>query len=151
MVKYWYRIAILKQERKQAARNVTAVQTRLRLEGASDAEAAVPIVAAAREVERIEAEIGLVRTSRLILKTVRLGIDLPPTEWLYTRQVQQPYGSKSVSTLTQYGESKMRRNIMIEQRARREFWLKTIPPILTAITGLLGALIGLLAILKVSK
>lgn len=37
MVKYWYRIAILKRARKQAARNVTAVQTRLRLEGASDA------------------------------------------------------------------------------------------------------------------
>lgn len=34
---------------------------------------------------------------------------------------------------------------------RWEFWLKTIPPILTAVTGLLGTLIGLLAILRASK
>lgn len=82
------------------------------------------------------------------MKAIRLGIDLPPTDWYYTRYVYEPNQTTQVSTLTKYGESKLRRNILIEQRMRAEFWLKIIPPIVTALTGLLGALIGLLAILN---
>jgi hypothetical protein len=152
MVKDWVKTRKLKRELAQKRIEVSELQNRLRLEGVSDAEAAVPIVAAVREVERVKAEIGEMRTARLNLKAIRLGIDLPPTEWLYTRHVQQPGGSsRQVSTLTPYGESKLRRNIMIEQRTRREFWLKHIPPIIAALTGVLGTLIGLLAILRPTK
>ena len=43
-----------------------------------------------REVERLEAEVEKIRTGRLLLKAIRLGIDLPPTDWLYTRYVYEP-------------------------------------------------------------
>ena len=151
MLKAWLRIAILKWQRRQAKRHVNELQTRLRLEGVPEEEAAVSVVAAAREVERLEAEVEKIRTGRLILKAIRLGIDPPPTDWLYTRYVYEPNQTTQVSTLTKLGESKLRRNILIEQRTRLEFWSKFIPPIITAITGLLGTLIGLLAILKVIK
>lgn len=151
MLRAWLSIFVLQRQRKQAKRRVGELQTRLRLEGVPEGEAAVSVVAAAREVERLEAEIEKIRTGRLILKAIRLGIDLPPTDWLYTRYVYQPNQTTQVSTLTKLGESKLRRNILIEQRMRMEFWMKLIPPIITAVTGLLGALIGLLAILKVFK
>lgn len=151
MLRAQVRVFILRRQLKRARREVSSVQARLRSAGVSDEEAAVPIVAAVREAERIEAEIEKIRTGRLVLKAIRLGIDPPPTDWLYTRYVYEPNQITSVSTLTKLGESKLRRNILVEQRMRWEFWLKLVPPIVIAATGLLGTLIGVLAILKSSN
>lgn len=153
MIHRLWKLMALKRELKKAKRDMTALRERLKREGVSDKDAAVPTVEAIHEIERIEAEIGLVRSSRFILTAIRLGIDVTPhaNEWFYTRQAKQPYGSKSVSTLTKLGESKLRREIWIERRARWEFWLKVVGLIVTGLTGLLGTVIGIIAILKKSN
>ncbi len=148
VLKAWIRLTLYRRQLKNAKLAVASLQKRLGKEGVSDRDAAVPVVAAAREVERIEAEIELIRTGRLILKGIRLGLDPPPEEWLYTRQVLHENGSRAVSTLTRLGEAKFRRQILTEKRSRWEFWLKLIPPIILALTGLLGTLIGVVALLK---
>src|SRR5437899_3184734 len=117
MIHRLWKLMALKRELRKAKRDITALQERLKREGVSDQDAAVPIVDAVRDIERIEAEIGLIRTSRFILTATRFGIDVLPhaDDWFYTRQVKQAYGSKSVSTLTKLGESKLRREIWIER------------------------------------
>lgn len=171
ILRYWKLIG-LKRQLRQAKKNLVAVKERQERECGPDPpltltengvvlseetiQKHLPVVDAAKEIERIEAEIGLLRTSRFVLTAIRLGIDVLPhtNEWFYTRQVKEkpPYGgSRSVSTLTKLGESKLRREIWIERRARWEFWLKVIGLIITGLTGLLGTAIGVIAILKKSN
>ena len=101
-------------------------------------------VAKVREVEGLKAQIDEIRSARLVRKLVKHGLDLPQTEWYGTVQADMPWGSRAVSSLTRYGESKVRRALKIDRREAWEFRFKVIAPILSGLTGLVGAMIGLL-------
>src|SRR5437867_4314966 len=62
---------------RKKRRQLNELRDRLRAEGVSDEEAAIPIVAQARKIESVQADIELIRTGRLVRKAIRLGIDLP--------------------------------------------------------------------------
>ena len=103
-------------------------------------------VAKAREVEGVTADIESIKTARLNRKLLRRGLDLPDSDWYRTvNHVKRPWGAQSVSYLTEYGESKVRRALKRDRREAWEFRLKVIAPLITGLTGLIGVLIGFLS------
>jgi len=88
------------------------------------------------ETSEFDAEIEELWSLRLLKKARKLYIPLEGLKWQET-----PWGNRVLSYETQ---SALYRAIQNERRGRWEFWLK----VLTSLTGLAGALIGLVAILK---
>jgi len=98
----------------------------------------------AREVEGLQALINQIRSARLVRKLIKHGLDLPNQESYRTVHVTTGNQTTAVSSLTKFGESKVRRALKIERREAWDFRFKVITPLLSGMTGLVGALIGLL-------
>lgn len=72
----------------------------------------------------------------------RLAIEIPG-EWLDTER--EIFGS--ITRLSSTGKIKLRLMIRQERRENIEWWVKLLTPIITVLTGLLAALVALLAFL----
>jgi hypothetical protein len=99
--------------------------------------------AKAHEVEGLKARIDQIRQSRLFLKLVKRGLELPDPKSFHSIQVKTEWGSKPVNLLSPYEESKVNRRLRLEKRESWKFGSSVILPIITALTGLIGTLIGL--------
>lgn len=96
------------------------------------------------DVSAYEPRLKFLKTNQLLRKATKLGIDVPAknTDWFsdtYSVHVDSHY-----RVLTELGEAKVRNLIRKQKREDMEWWLKVIG----ALTGLIGVLIGLVAILK---
>jgi hypothetical protein len=89
----------------------------------------------------------LARTYPLTLAAARFDIELPDSPEYWT--VIQPFGERA---LTKTGRFALRKMIDEEKIRRREVkawrWKTIILPVLPAVTGLIGVIIGLVAMLK---
>lgn len=90
-----------------------------------------------------EVEIERRKTKSLIRKARNLGIDVPvdDPEWFLERIT---HNERIYKILSSTGETRLRLLIQKHRRENIEWWLK----IIAALTGLIGTLIGLVAILK---
>jgi hypothetical protein len=104
-----------------------------------------------RAISFYEPELRQVTSKRLNRKAIKFGIDIKFDEWYISHQVFTDNGSYMCTVLTPLGEIKLRRLIRDERRNNIGFWVKILAPIITALTGLAGAIIGLLAIIKAWK
>ncbi|HEY1719482.1 MAG TPA: hypothetical protein VGH42_14475 [Verrucomicrobiae bacterium] len=94
------------------------------------------------ETDMIEDEINLMISDYWISKVQRLGIFTP---WSEDRTIWNETNSiPDRRVLPQKGVSEIRSQIRAERKAQMEMWL----PWITVLTGLVGALIGLLTVLK---
>lgn len=106
-----------------------------------------------RAISFYEPELKQVTTKRLNLKAIRLGISpIEYKDWYSSHRVfTDNGGSYTCTVLTTLGEIKLRRLIRDDRRNTIKFWVKILAPIITALTGLAGAAIGLLTIIKAWK
>ena len=88
-------------------------------------------------------QLDYLRTQKLIHKARKLGISVPKLPSWFTDQYNV-YSEHTYKVLTEFGEAKVRNLIRKQRREDMEWWLKVIG----ALTGLIGVLIGLVAILK---
>ncbi len=99
------------------------------------------------ETDELNEELEALRTRRLLRQAYRLDVPVPPRPTEDHRDEFWVQGSMTGSWhLTQAGINKVRTDIRTEIRARqdtRAYWLRWI----AAITGLVGALTGLFAVL----
>jgi hypothetical protein len=96
------------------------------------------------EVSEYQTRLNFIRTLKLLRKANKLGIEVPDkqTDWFtdaYNVQADATY-----KVLTELGEARVRNLIRKQRREDMEWWIKVIG----ALTGLIGVLIGLVAILK---
>ena len=94
-------------------------------------------------------------TAELEREALRLGIDIPRhASWWWDdseqfRGVPSDQMEDLVSYyLTKQGRAGVRRLIREEKRKNIEWWLKVVGSVITLITGLVGTLIGLFAVLR---
>lgn len=92
--------------------------------------------------------IAQIKSARLVRQAIRLGIEIPDPESYTIGYVKEERQTTQCAYLDTIQLRKLKRSILIERRATWEFWLKVIVPILTAVTGAVGVIIGLVAILK---
>ena len=96
-------------------------------------------------------------TAELKREATQLGIDIPKTpDWWWENE--EDYGNMSVQDiellredniyLTELGKASVSKLIRDEKRKNIEWWLRVVGALIVLITGLLGALIGVLAFLK---
>ena len=138
MLKVRFQIAVLRYRSWLARRQVQKL-----MRDGDD----LALTTATQDADRHRLQAENVMTMYLTRKAINLGLDPPPDDWFYSTRVFERETITTVTVLTPLGMSKLRRNILLEKRMRQEFWLKAIPPIVSAITGLLGTIIGLIAIL----
>jgi hypothetical protein len=93
-------------------------------------------------------------TDKLLLELQRRGIELPNDPSLWFDDLEEQSGTLEEielltrSYLTPKGKAVANALIRKDKRQNVEWWIKIIATLATLITGLLGALIGLLAFLK---
>ncbi|MEN3325624.1 MAG: hypothetical protein V7638_431 [Acidobacteriota bacterium] len=93
--------------------------------------------------------LAVIDTDRLLLKVRQLGIELPSGKenwWWDDLDYVGPDDSRSY--LTDIGKSAVSKLIREERRKNVEWWVKIIVTLTTALTGLVGALIGVFSLLK---
>jgi hypothetical protein len=112
-----------------------------------DGEDMIRLAVTTQDVDRYNLQAQSIMTKHLTNKAEALGLDPAPDDWFYTARIYERHDVTTVKVLTPLGKSKLRRSILLEKRMRQEFWLKAIPPIVSAITGLIGTIIGLIALL----
>jgi hypothetical protein len=84
------------------------------------------------------------KTQTLLRKADRLSIDITPEknpQWWYK------LSEAGYPILTKSGQIRVKKLIDDEKFVRWERWIKLAAPIITALTGLVGAFIGLMALL----
>jgi hypothetical protein len=86
---------------------------------------------------------GLLEYERLRDKAHRLGI-----EFEHNPQLHEGYDADETGRLVGVGYPRLRRAISDERFRRVERWTKILVPLLTALTGLAGSVIGLLSFLR---
>ncbi len=102
--------------------------------------------------ERIEQEVA--ETDELMREALRWGVETPHGETMWKDDSEQHGGTieeiqdATSFWLTEKGKVTVRRLLREAKKTNAEWWVKIIVSIVAAITGLLGALIGVVAILK---
>jgi DNA transposition AAA+ family ATPase len=92
--------------------------------------------------------LAAVESAQLLRRAHKLGIEVPETgAWWDYELVDGGKGSRQTH-LSEFGKVKVAKLIREEKLKNVEQWIKLIAPILTALTGLLGVIIGLIAILR---
>jgi len=102
--------------------------------------------------ERIKQEVA--ETDELMHEALRWGVEAPRGHGMWEDDMDDHGGTQEEIEeatsfwLTKNGKVTVRRLINEAKRKNVEWWVKIIGTIVAAITGLLGALIGVVAILK---
>ena len=91
-------------------------------------------------VEEDFGNLGVLKTKRLLRLTEKWEIEIPQDAWTHDRYENSRY----ISPLDQV---KLRRSIRAARREATKWWIQLLTPIVSALTGLAGALIGLLTYL----
>jgi hypothetical protein len=95
-----------------------------------------------------QSALDYLKTQQLLRKADRLSIDITPEQnprWWYTQN------EEGYPILTKSGQIRVKKLIDDERFARSERWIKLLAPIIAALTGLVGTIIGLLAFLWRNK
>src|SRR5690242_1160045 len=107
------------------------------------------------ETDELYQELETLRTNRLMRHAYRLDVETPPRPWKEQRDEYWVQGSMTGQWyLTTAGINKVRADIRAEIKARHEVrarwipWIGALTGLIAAIAGVVGALIGLFAILK---
>src|SRR5207248_6770021 len=92
-------------------------------------------------------------TDRVCGELVRRGIDPPRGHGMWWDDMEDHVARSKIEAatnfyLTEKGEATARRLIREDKRRNVEWWIKKIGSIVAFVTGLLGALIGVIAVLK---
>jgi len=93
--------------------------------------------------------LAVIDTDRILLKVRQLGIELPTGKeswWWDDMDYVGPDDYRSY--LTDIGKSAVSKLIKEERRKNLEWWVKIVVTLITALTGLVGALIGVFSLLK---
>ncbi len=109
-----------------------------------------------RELRRQTRTLETLESSLLREKAHRLGIDVPshtdkPEWWLDDIEENELQGAPEYAItrwLSPVGKAVIRRRIREEKRKDKEWWLKVILSVLTALTGVGGVVIGIISLLK---
>lgn len=92
--------------------------------------------------------LAVLESVQLVDKAHKLGIEIPSTEsWWEFEYAEDGIGSYR-SYLSELGKVKVAKLIREEKLKNAEQWIKLIAPLISALTGLLGVIIGLIAILS---
>jgi hypothetical protein len=97
----------------------------------------------AAEASLYSPELNHMETLILLRIANKYGIKINP-DWFEVEDGQ----TGRFSNLSYEGEPELRSLIVIKRRENTEWWVKIIVQIITAITGLAGVIIGILAILR---
>ena len=95
-----------------------------------------------------------VETDMLIAELQRRGIPLPNGSQFWFDDLEEQSGTAEMielstrSYLTPAGKAEANHQIKLDRRRNVEWWVKIIGQVGALLTGLLGALIGLLAIIR---
>jgi hypothetical protein len=95
-----------------------------------------------------------VETDTLIAELQRRGVRLPVGSEFWFNDMEEQSGTleeielSTRSYFTPAGKAEANHQIKLDQRRNVEWWVKIIAQIGALLTGLLGALIGLLAIIR---
>jgi len=96
-------------------------------------------------LDPLELELNGLDTMELYRQARELGIKLPTDQPTWWRKDEDEYG-QTYSHLSEVGRIGVSKLIREEKFQNAERWIKLITPIVSALTGLLGALIGILAV-----
>lgn len=109
----------------------------------------------ATTIAKIKSKIGeckrrlaAVETDELLDKAQSYGIELPRDKKHWWRDDIDYAGEDFRSYLTDAGKAGVKKLIRDEWRLAVDWWVKIIVSVLAALTGLVGAIIGMLALLK---
>ena len=96
----------------------------------------------------LEKRLAYLESNSLLRKASRLGIDVPPSgDWWEYEFADGDSGSKTTH-LSDKGRVRVEKLIRDEKFKNAERYLKLAAVVITALTGLVGVIIGLIAILK---
>jgi hypothetical protein len=95
-------------------------------------------------------------TMALLRKALKWGIDIPNNKGWWEDDKPYTGGMTDIDMLVAIGDQRLtalgragvKRLIREERRKSIEWWIKVIVTVITALTGLVGALIGVFAILR---
>ena len=93
--------------------------------------------------------LAVIDTDRLLRKVRQLGIELPSKKdswWWDDMDYAGPDDYRSY--LTDIGKAGVSKLIREERKKNIEWWIKIVVTIITALTGLVGSLIGVLSVLN---
>lgn len=141
----WRERRVLLREIKQLKKSYTAKKDTVQAQGKSQL-----LSAHMSELVDIKLKLKQLETKQINRRATKLGIKIPTDDkevW-YTQMVSGEDGPEAVAVYSQEGKRRMGRLIRDERRSNVEFWIKILSPIIAALTGLTGAIIGLLAFLK---
>jgi hypothetical protein len=96
------------------------------------------------EVSIYRPRLDYLKTQKLLRKASKLGIEVKPEWGNWFIKQENVYTEQTYLVLSDIGEAKVRNLIRKQKREDMEWWLK----IIGALTGLVGTIIGLVAILK---
>lgn len=135
------------RERRSLQREITLLQKEeSTLDGLLDQEklAKLHIKVSGRQLR-----LAVIDTDRLLMKVRQLGIELPSKKdswWWDDLDYAGPDDYRSY--LTDIGKAGVSKLIRDERRKNIEWWVKIIVTVITALTGLVGSLIGVLSVLN---
>lgn len=102
-----------------------------------------------REIHRGEQELLILESEALFRKAERYAIEIPLTpSWWWDDSVSGLPPEDVSRYLTKVGQVGVKKLIRDERRNNIEWWLKVAGLFITLLTGLLGTLIGVIALLK---
>lgn len=105
------------------------------------------------ELKARERKLAAFEYEHLLATAHSLGVDIPtheekPSWWSSNSSRGMDFGPATVYWLSDTGEAGLAKLIREEKRKNVEWWVRTVGSIAGLLTGLLGALIGVIAFLK---
>jgi hypothetical protein len=135
------------RERRSLKREINLLQKEeATLDGLADHEKLTKLhIKISSRQRRLDA----VDTDRLMRKVRQLGIELPSKKESWWWDDMDYVGPEDASYyLTDIGKAGVSKLIREERRKNIEWWIKIVVTIITALTGLVGSLIGVLSVLN---
>ncbi|HEX8289805.1 MAG TPA: hypothetical protein VF556_17620 [Pyrinomonadaceae bacterium] len=143
MIKDWIKRHNLNKEKKHLEKRLALIR-----EPTDDLELIHKQVELVLEIENIDNKLRMLETSILTRKAIKLGLELPSVEKYQTFTAKEGVSTRTHTFLTKFEQSKLKRQIRIEQRASIEFWFKVLIPVISTLIGLIGMIIALVTVLR---
>jgi hypothetical protein len=124
------------------ARKIKAIERKYlpQLENAKEGEQQAIFAAWDHEAGWPESYLGRLRTNRLRANALKRAIELPADDGWWTT-----HGESNTRYLTDLGLAKAKRLVRDDFRQSAKWWIEVVTAIVTALTGLGGVIIGILA------